>query len=112
MLIKGIGTDITRRDRMTFDIAKRILSDSEIKIMNSYEGEEAQLRFASGRWAAKESIIKASSKEISFDQVEILKDADGKPYVKYSGHLGVEFQISISHEDLYSIAFCIMAHKE
>jgi len=49
MLIKGIGTDITRRDRMTFDIAKRILSDSEIKIMNSYEGEEAQLRFASGR---------------------------------------------------------------
>jgi phosphopantetheine--protein transferase-like protein len=58
----------------------------------------------SGKFAAKESIIKADNgyKDIPFSQIEILNDKEGKPFFG-------EFSLSISHTSNCSIAVAFKA---
>ena len=108
MNVKGVGVDITKRNRMTFEVANRFLSEKEIELMKTHENEESQLRFASGRWAAKESIIKATNKEYIFSDIEVLKAESGQPIVYHKGQIKENIKISISYEDEYAIAFCVI----
>lgn len=109
-MIKGIGTDIAKVDRMKEKIAKKVLFGAEV-----YKNQE---HFA-GLWAAKEAILKAMGcgiSDISFQDIEIYYDELGAPKVrlsekgikKVSDMGGETVHISISHEKEYAVAFAVI----
>lgn len=72
----------------------------------------------SGMFAAKEAISKVVGTgigKLSWKDIEVLHNESGKPYVNISNNLRIilnslnlkEIEISISHEEEYSIAFAI-----
>lgn len=101
-MVIGIGTDIIQNSRVSAKIAKRVLTKSEFSI---YETKHPDLKneYLASRFAAKEAIVKATNKKYTINQIEILNDDSGKPYC--SNIEGVE--LSISHENEYSVAFAI-----
>ncbi len=110
MNIKGIGTDITSKDRFdennkTFN--EKFLTEVELSLLEKLNGED-KINFLSGRWAGKESIVKASNKEIIYSSISILKEESGKPIVLIDDKVRNDIHISISHENSLTIAFCII----
>lgn len=101
-MVIGIGTDIIENSRVNEKIAKRILTENE---QNIYQAKHPDLKteYLASRFAAKEAIVKATNKQYSVNQIEILNDVSGKPYC--SNIPGIE--LSISHEREYSVAFAI-----
>ncbi len=101
-MIIGVGTDIVKNNRVKPQIAKRILTDAEFE---QYQAKHIDLQneFLASRFAAKEAIVKATNKQYLINQIEILNTNEGKPYC--SNIPGIE--LSISHEDEYSVAFAI-----
>lgn len=62
-----------------------------------------------GVFAAKEAIIKAHKKPLSMNNIEILKHADGSPYISYIEpplKQVISSDISISHDEKYVVASC------
>ncbi len=101
-MIIGIGTDIIKNERVKPNIAKRILTKREYSV---YEQKNDSLKneYLASRFAAKEAIVKATNKQYTVNQIEILNTDSGKPYC--TNILGIE--LSISHEQEYSVAFAI-----
>ncbi len=101
-MILGVGTDIVKNSRVKPQIAKRILTTAEY---HQYQAKHVDLQneFLASRFAAKEAIVKATNKQFLINQIEILNTTEGKPYC--SNIPGIE--LSISHEEEYSIAFAI-----
>ncbi|MDO5553450.1 MAG: holo-ACP synthase [Planctomycetia bacterium] len=123
MNIIGIGTDITeisRIDRMTARHADyflhRVFTDAELAYSLSAKRSGERL---AGRWAAKEAVLKALgtgwAAGISWQDVEVTRDASGKPDIRLHGaaqkvadSLGIShIFISISHCDCHAIAYAI-----
>lgn len=108
--IKGIGTDISKVDRFNkYDVVYRFLTKYELEIYKSYN-DEKKMEYAASRWSAKESFIKASGdKTLSFKDIEIRSDVDGKPYFVFynNNNLGDIF-LTISHEREYVVTFVIL----
>jgi holo-[acyl-carrier protein] synthase len=98
-----LGIDIVELKRIENVLKKhgdkfvnRILSESEKKI---YFSRKNKIEFLAGRFAAKEAFIKANE-SLPFNEIEILNDKNGKPYIK-----GFEsYKVSISHEKKYAVA--------
>ncbi len=105
-MISGIGTDIIKNERVKPTIAKRILTVSEYEIY-CQKNDDLKNEYLASRFAAKEAIVKATNKQYTINQIEILNTAEGKPYC--SNIEGIE--LSISHEDEYSVAFAIHQKK-
>lgn len=123
MDIIGLGTDITECLR----IARMIERHGELFINRVYTPDEityCQSRKQStqhftGRWAAKEAILKALgtgwSRGISWRDMEVHNDLSGKPLVAVRGgvrdvceQLGIrEIQVSISHCRAYATAVAV-----
>lgn len=101
-MIIGIGTDIIKNQRVKSNIAKRILTENEYQIYLE-KNDGLKNEYLASRFAAKEAIVKATNKQYTINQIEILNTIEGKPYC--SNIEGIE--LSISHEDQYSIAFAI-----
>lgn len=102
-----IGCDIVENKRLIDKSEKFIdlvLTDKEKQLY-----KQKGLEFLSGRFAAKEAIMKClpNTKEIKFTDIEILNDENGKPY---SNVEGIE-DISISHEKEYTIAVALYNEK-
>ena len=107
-MIIGIGTDITRIDRFSdnyLNLAKRILTEKEYTLFETYKNKERKIEFLAGRFAAKEAILKALDKEINFSSIEILFNETGKPVCHIDGY---KVHISISHEKEYAIAYSVV----
>jgi len=86
---------------------------------------DAELRYCRGRvpelaarFAAKEAISKALGTGlvgVSWDEMEVLADERGKPFVRLNGRalaradaLGLrEWAISLSHSDAHAVAFAV-----
>ena len=107
--MRGIGVDIVDLDRLNLEnthFIKRILTPKEYDIFIQLNSQQRQREFLGGRFAGKESYLKANHKgigDILFHDIEILNHEDGSPY------LNDEYaQISISHENRYAIAFVII----
>lgn len=81
-------------------------------------------RHFAARWAAKEAVIKAWSVSIYGEPpvmdeqihhlIEVVTDAWGRPRIKLHGEVakrlaGVEFQLSLSHDGDYAIAYVVMS---
>lgn len=115
--MKGLGHDIIEIDRIKKAInenfLKKIFSKKEIEYCLKFKYSE--IHFA-GRFAAKEAIVKALGvgfgKKISFLDIEILNNKNGKPHVKLSKKINLSFKnpnilLSISHSKKIASAIAI-----
>ena len=115
------GTDIIEVCRIKESIERtgdnflnKIYTEKEIEYCNSKNNMKYQ-HFAD-RFAAKEAIFKAISNmlkdkyEITWKDVEILNDENGRPYVHFlnNNYNIKQIDISISHLKEYAIANCII----
>ena len=123
MSVIGIGTDIVECLR----IAQMIERHGELFIGRVYTPHEigycsarkAATQHYAGRWAAKESVLKALgtgwSRGVSWRDMEIRNDGDGKPRGALAGgakeisdSLGInEFLVSISHCRSHATAIAV-----
>ena len=123
-MIFGIGTDIVEVERIRKldsleKFADKILSLNELEIFKS-QIDEKQVTFLAKQFAAKEAVSKALGtgigKDIRFNQIEILRNSDGKPYLNHDGMITTIFNdlgitkthVSLSDEKKYVLAFVIL----
>lgn len=109
-MIKGIGTDIIKMDRVTLDERhiNRILSDEEKQLFNELHIEKRKLEFLAGRFAAKEAISKALGTGIvgfNLKDITIKWDENHKPICDYNG---LCIHVSITHSDEFAVAFAVI----
>lgn len=121
-MIIGIGTDIVQHkitELLKWDtdieIQTRLFSNAEISLCS----QANVVQFLSGRYAAKEAILKCLGigmiDGISMPDIEILQDEAKKPLIQLKGsvleiakQLSIQkWHISISHSPDYSLAFVI-----
>lgn len=117
------GTDIIEIDRIRESIestdgkfCERVYTKKEIEYCESKKTQKYQHYAA--RFAAKEAVFKAISEllpnkyQINWQDIEILNDQNGRPYVILSKEIkGVEtIDISISHCKSYAIATVIVCY--
>jgi len=120
MMIYGIGTDIIELERIEDSIGRfgqrfldRIFTQDEQAYCLRHKDS---LRHFSGRFAAKEAIVKALGTGfrdgIGWLDIEIINNAHGKPEVQLSSELKGLFDsptihLSISHGRDYATAMAI-----
>ena len=109
----GIGTDIVKINRFrekTFNENKsfydQIFSNEEIEYCLNFK--DPYIHFA-GKFAIKESVIKALSEKISFKDILTINQ-DSKPSVKLllKNTKNYNFLVSMSHENDYAIAYVLV----
>lgn len=119
------GTDIIEVERIKEDIEnigekflKRVFTDKEIKYCESKKSQKYQ--HYAGRFAAKEALFKAVSKQlddkysVSWKDFEIVNDRQGRPIVNLlniSMNNIESIDISISHCKLYATANVAILYK-
>lgn len=126
-MIFGIGTDLIENNRIKEKISKlpglkeKIFTKNEIKYC---EAKRYPFQHYSARFAGKEAILKAMgtgwSKGFKFNEIEILNDEKGKPFVKVYGKVKKFFnqnkitsvQISMSHIKKFAKAVVILEKRE
>lgn len=112
-----IGIDIEENDRfrdLSPKFLERAFTKNEIqraeKFLNKHE-------IFCSIWCVKEATVKAfSNRKISFQDIEILTDDDGKPSLKKNKTIqnelkrihATDIKISISHSKNYSTAVCLI----
>ncbi|MFW6119752.1 MAG: holo-ACP synthase [Petrotogales bacterium] len=110
------GIDIVKVERITDELAGRILGDKEIDLYNSFVNESRKREFAAGRFAAKEAFIKASNmKELDFKKIQFINDSAGRPVPDESLEKMIDdskISVSISHEHDYAVAVVVILKGE
>tara|TARA_Y100000310_G_scaffold175183_1_gene175250 strand:+ start:164 stop:532 length:369 start_codon:yes stop_codon:yes gene_type:complete len=108
----GIGTDITDINKFkkipyhtNKKFYKKIFLQSEIKYCIKYKNPSPHF---AGKFAVKESVIKAISEKISFLNIETFH-SNSKPQIRLKGKINKKyaFQASLSHEKNFAIAVVI-----
>lgn len=117
-MIIGTGVDITevRRIRQAVekwgdDFLLRVFTKGEIK---NAKTKASFYQHLAGRFAAKEAIFKAAGdKNISWQDIQILNDAEGKPFCNFLNGRGknIAVHISISHVKTYAVASAVITKK-
>lgn len=119
-MVKGLGNDIIEISRIEGSIGRfgqrfldRLFSAEEQGYCTQYQEPS---RHYAGRFAAKEAIVKALGtgfrNGISWLDIEILNDNDGRPHVYFSQNLkdiygDPQIMVSISHCREYATAVAI-----
>jgi len=123
-MIFGIGTDIVEIKRIEEitsleKFAGRILSENEQHIFASMN-DSKKIRYISKQFAAKEAISKALgsgiNKDVSFNNIEILRDDNGMPFFNpinqldnLIADLGItKTHVSLADENHYAIAIAVL----
>ena len=123
-MIFGIGTDIVDINRINEidsldNFAKKILSKHEKKFFENLK-DNYKVKYLAKQFAGKEAIAKAFgtgiTKSIKFNEIEISRDSNGKPFFeavgslkKYFDNLGItKTHVSLSDEKEYAIAFAVL----
>ena len=110
-MIKGIGIDAVELPRMEAIIkdkprfVKRVLTPAELALFEGLSPKR-QVEFLAGRFACKEAFSKAWGTGIgavTFQELEILNNELGAPYLNQSPHNGKAF-VSITHTDSMALA--------
>ena len=120
-MIYSLGIDLidTERigkamERWGEPFAKKILGIEEIDM---YRQKYNKVQFLSGRFAAKEAVIKTLGaffeRRINFRDIQILNDLYGKPYVHLEDNLrerviDKEIKVSITHERKMAAAVALI----
>ncbi|TSB44609.1 holo-ACP synthase [Alkalicoccobacillus porphyridii] len=111
-MIQGIGIDIIELSRIEKALKRN--PRFEERILTIAEREKAatkpqtrKIEFIAGRFAAKEAFVKAvGQKGISWKDIEILNQKDGKPIM--TGPTSGIIHVSISHSQAYATAQVII----
>jgi holo-[acyl-carrier protein] synthase len=117
-MIIGTGVDIAEVHRLRKAV-ERWGNEFLERIFTTRELESARTRVTlyqhlAGRFAAKEAIFKAFNvKELSWKDIQIMNDKDGKPYCEILNKKfkKVDVFISISHVKTYAVASAIITQK-
>lgn len=120
------GTDIIEIERVKASIedtdrkfCERVYTEKEIEYCESKKMQKYQHYAA--RFAAKEAVFKAISKtlngkyEITWKDIEVLNDENGRPYIKLSEQFANKIEdidISISHCKEYAVANVVVIERE
>ena len=117
-MIIGTGVDITevRRLRQAIekwgeDFLNRVFTKDELENAKTRGSLHQHL---AGRFAAKEAVFKAlGDAKLSWKDVQILNDKEGKPYCRILNqrNKNVVVHISISHVKNYATAFAVITKK-
>jgi len=116
-MVVGVGIDIIKIEKMRSAIDKwkdgfldRVFNNDELK--NIVGGKLYYQRLAA-RFAAKEAVIKAISKDqpLALKDIFILNRENGAPYCKFKKNIGINIFLSITHIEDYAVA-CAVAQKE
>lgn len=114
-MIVGIGVDLVELYRMEKIIkesprfVKKVLTPDEYRCFEQKKGRH-QVEYLAGRFAAKEAFSKAWGTgigKLTFQDIEVLNEANGRPYVAASPHVG-RVHISLSHSETQAIAYVIL----
>lgn len=113
-MIKGIGIDIIELKRIFLNInnekfINRILTQNEKNNYSKLNSSRRKAEYLAGRFAAKEAFSKAFGTGIgnlSFLDIEILNDINGKPYI--SKPKNSNSHITISHSKEYAVVNVII----
>lgn len=117
-LIQGIGIDLVELPRIEKIIlekpsfVKRVLTPNEATIFASLSARR-KIEFLGGRFACKEAYSKALGTGIgstSFQDIEVLNNDLGAPYVAQSTYDGPIF-VSITHTENTAMAQIILEKK-
>lgn len=124
-MIVGVGSDIVEIERISQiyqrsqGFVKRILTEKEQTYLLN-KSPERVVEFLAGRFAAKEAVAKAVGsgigRTLSFQDIEVLPDASGKPTVQLSQLAYTQnslvntckIHISISHSRAFAIAHVVI----
>ncbi len=115
-MITGIGIDLTELERMRphlDDVAflRRVLTPEERECYQTLAGRR-RAEFLAGRFAAKEAYAKARGtgigRHVSLQDVSILNDPAGRPYVDRPPGGSERVHLSITHTDAVCAAFCVI----
>ena len=113
----SIGTDIVKvsriKDLLTTKEEKflnKVFTEEEISYCNS--NSEPEIHF-SVKYAAKEAVKKALLsndliEQISLKDIKILNRDNKSPYVVIEDIMELNYNVSISHEEEYAIAFALI----
>ena len=113
-----VGTDIVNINRIRSLISRynnkflcKIFSKVEVDYCNKFS--DPPIHFA-GKFSAKEAIIKAISKKysktlLSYKDIVISNDKDGRPFVVSDKINSKLIDISISHTKEFAISFAIFS---
>ncbi|MBI3358220.1 MAG: holo-ACP synthase [Nitrospirae bacterium] len=126
-MIIGIGVDLVKIPRMQKMLKRwgdrflnRVFTDSEITCAQK---KKLQHIFLSGRFAAKEAVLKALGiglqMGVRWQEIETLHDDLGKPVITLSGkvqqiardRMVSELFVSLSHEGDYAVAQALLTGK-
>lgn len=108
-MILAIGVDIVEVSRIQEAMqnprfAGRILTPNELAVGST-------VQFVAGRWAAKEAVAKAVGTHLTWQDVEILPDENGRPNaIVLFGKLGIglRLHVSISHEKGHAVGMAVL----
>jgi len=115
-MIVGVGIDMIKIEKLESAIDKwgnsfqdRVFNAEELE--NIARGKMYYQRLAA-RFAAKEAVIKAISKEypLALTDIMILNKENGAPYCKFKKDIGIDIFLSITHIEDYAVA-CAVAQK-
>lgn len=116
-MVIGVGIDIVKIDKMKTalekwqsDFLNRVFSEEEV---SSVAKGKLYYQRLSGKFAAKEAVIKATSKKyaLGFKDILVLNRENGAPYCKLLKKMPIEVLLSISHIEDYAVAMAIAQKK-
>jgi len=116
-MIVGVGIDMVKTEKMKTAVEKwgqdfifRVFNKEELDKLA--KGKIYYQRLAA-RFAAKEAVVKAISKNypLTFKDILILNKKNGAPYCKLKRGVKISIFISITHIEDYAIA-CAVAQKK
>lgn len=116
-----VGIDLVeiKRIKLTEKFLEKIANEKEIEYLSKYNFEKNKLQSVAGMWAVKEAVFKClglgEKSKVTFKNVELFHEENGKPFVKLNGVALQEFNnlnlkqidVSISHTDDYATAIAI-----
>jgi holo-[acyl-carrier protein] synthase len=112
-MVSGIGIDIVKIAKMESAVKrwgesflKRVFDAQELKKIP--RGRMYYQRLAA-RFAAKEAVLKAISKEIplSLKDILILNKSNGAPFCRFNKNVNLKVMLSISHIQEYAVASAV-----
>ena len=106
----GIGIDIVSNKRfreLPYSTNKKfyekIFEESEINYCLKFKNSEEHF---AGKFAIKEAVIKSIKEKIKFSDI-LIDYSNSKPQVSLTNNLSYQFLVSVSHENLCTVAVAI-----
>ena len=111
----AIGTDIVEIDRfrdleLESPFYERVFTANELEYCRGFQDPFPHYATT---FAGKEAVVKATTSNcsITLDNVEILRNEDGAPYVVIHKSCNHDIYVSLSHSSSYAVAVALAVHQ-